>query len=125
MAELWVGMGCQEDITAVSIAEAIRRTLLAHDLDIDEVVGLATLEQKAKVAISVCALYHWKLCTFEAEELAKVAVPRPVTIVEREVGTASVAEASAILAADYLLVPKQIHSFEGKFVTIAIGSRQL
>lgn len=117
-------MGCQEETSAVAIAEAIRRTLLTHQLEISRVVGLATLEHKAPVAIQVCSLYHWRLRTFQAAELALVPVPQPIEVVARSVGTASVAEAAAILAADYLLVPKQVHCLHHKFITIAISSTQ-
>lgn len=121
--DLWVGMGCQSETTAGAIEEAIRRTLAKHRLHIDSVVGLATLESKS-VAIDICQHHQWQLRFFSAPELATVNVRQPVTIVTNFVGTPSVAEAAVCLAAGNLLIPKEIHWLEGKFITIAIGNSQ-
>jgi cobalamin biosynthesis protein CbiG len=121
MVDLWVGMGCQRGTTGVAIVAAIRRTLTHHSLDIDTVVGLATLESKV-VAIDICRQHHWQLRFFSAPELARVNVSQPIAAVANFVGTPSVAEAAACLAAGQLLIPKEIHWLEGKFITIAIGN---
>jgi cobalamin biosynthesis protein CbiG len=120
MVDLWVGMGCQSGTTGGAIKEAIRRTLANHSLDINTVVGLATLESKV-MAIEICQQHHWQLQFFSAPELMMVKVPQPVAAIANLVGTPSVAEAAACLAAGQLLIPKEIHWLEGKFITIAIG----
>jgi cobalamin biosynthesis protein CbiG len=121
MVDLWVGMGCQSGTTGGAVAEAIGRTLAHHSLDINTVVGLATLESKV-VAINICRQHHWQLRFFSAPELALVNVSQPIAAVANFVGTPSVAEAAACLAAGQLLIPKEIHWLEGKFITIAIGN---
>lgn len=120
MVDLWVGMGCQRGTTVAAIEEAIRRTLANHSLNINAVVGLATLESKV-MAIDICQQHHWQLRFFTAPELARVHIPQPVAAIANFVETPSVAEAAACLAAGQLLIPKEIYWLEGKFITIAIG----
>jgi len=77
---------------------------------------LGTIDIKAdeEGIIELCHSYHWPFKTFPAEELSEVKVPTPSSVVNKEVGTPSVAEAAALLAAgvNYLLVPKQIIKLE-------------
>jgi cobalamin biosynthesis protein CbiG len=121
MERLWVGMGCQSDTPAAAIDAAIQYVLNRHDLKLKSVVGLATLDTKEAIGGLLCQQHDWQLRLFRAGELAIVRVPQPVARVADLVGTPTVAEAAAYLAAGQLLVPKEIHCRSGKYITVAIG----
>jgi cobalamin biosynthesis protein CbiG len=125
MAGLWLGIGCQRGVSDESIESAILQTLALQDLQIADVVGVASIDHKAQEpGISeVCAKYHWQLQTYSATELDNVQIQQPSTTVAQLVGTNSVAEAAAMLASgQQLLVSKQIYLIDGKFITVAISS---
>ncbi|MEO0949330.1 MAG: precorrin-3B C(17)-methyltransferase, partial [Cyanobacteria bacterium J06641_5] len=64
----------------------------------------------------------WPLHFFTAEELNQIEVPTPSEVVRNEVGTPSVAEASAIAASESeLLIPKQIYRDSSGACTVAIA----
>ncbi len=121
MEQLWIGMGCQTDTGLEAIDSAIQRTLDLHGLRLESVVGLATLDRKEAIGSLLCQQYHWRLRLFSAGSLAIVRVPQPVAGVADLVGTPTVAEAAAYLAAGQLLIPKEIHRLCGKYITVAIG----
>lgn len=89
-------------------------SLLEAGLAIDAVAGLATLDIKSD-EISLVKLgkeKDWPIRFFSAEELSKVDVPNPSLVVDNEVGTPSVAEAAALLAAGksgLLLTSKKVY----------------
>lgn len=121
MAELWLGIGCQRGVNRGAIESAILQTLALRDLQITDVVGVASIDRKAQEPgiLMVCAQYHWQLQTYSAVELDNV--QRPSSTTAQLVGTSSVAEAAAMLASGQeLLVQKQIYSIDGKFITVAI-----
>jgi cobalt-precorrin 5A hydrolase / precorrin-3B C17-methyltransferase len=121
MERLWVGMGCQADTPAAAIGAVIQYVLNRHNLKLESVVGLATLDTKEAIGSLLCQQHDWQLRLFRAGELAIVRVPQPVARVADLVGTPTVAEAAAYLAAGQLLVPKEIHCRSGKYITVAIG----
>jgi cobalamin biosynthesis protein CbiG len=121
MERLWVGMGCQADTGVADINAAIQHTLDRHGLKLESVVGLATLDTKEAIGSMLCQQHAWQLRLFGAGELAIVRVPQPVARVSDLVGTPTVAEAAAYLAAGQLLIPKEIHCRSGKYITVAIG----
>jgi cobalt-precorrin 5A hydrolase len=127
MPKLWLGIGYQKGVTSESIEQAIRQTLADQDLQIAEVIGVASIDLKAQEPgiVAVCIKYCWQFQTYSADELASVNTNHfsdtNQKIVARLVGTNSVAEAAAILASGQeLLVPKQIYSIADKFITVAI-----
>jgi hypothetical protein len=61
--------------------------------------AIATIDRRTAEAAPVAAGYGCPLVTFTAEELAAQPVPAPSQVVAGAVGTASVAEAAALLAA--------------------------
>lgn len=125
MAGLWLGIGCQRGVSDELIESAILQTLALQDLQIADVVGVASIDHKAQEPgiLEVCAKYHWQLQTYSATELDNVQIQQPSTIVAQLVGTNSVAEAAAMLASgQQLLVSKQIYLIDGKFITVAIAS---
>ncbi|GAB4176105.1 MAG: precorrin-3B C(17)-methyltransferase [Coleofasciculaceae cyanobacterium] len=138
---LWVGIGCERGTSKELIEMAIRQVCQRNHLAEDAIAGIATIDIKADEVglVELCRERNWPLQTFPAEMLRSVNVPNPSTVVDREVGTPSVAEAAAILAgqASYfsldvssqdahftkLLVAKQIFKLEGQpgAVTVAIA----
>jgi cobalamin biosynthesis protein CbiG len=122
MERLWIGMGCQVDTAVEAINLAIQSTLDRHGLPRSSVVGLATLDRKEAIGKLLCQQHHWQLRLFSAGELAIVRVPQPVLMVADWVGTPTVAEAAAYLAAGQLRIPKEIHHIDGKYITVAVGS---
>ncbi len=109
---LWLGIGCVRGTSRHLIEKAITLVCQDYNLAVEAIAGVGTIDIKAdeEGIIELCHSYHWPFKTFPAEELSQVQVPTPSPIVNKEVGTPSVAEAAALLAAgvNYLLVPKQI-----------------
>jgi cobalt-precorrin 5A hydrolase/precorrin-3B C17-methyltransferase len=124
---LWLGMGCERNTSLSLLEELVDTTLAAEGLAPQGVAGLASCTRKEDedALLSLAARRGWPLRLYTAEQLSAVAVPHPSEVVAREMGTASVAEASALLAAaqagppgekggaaalspDRLLVPKRI-----------------
>jgi len=134
---LWVGIGCERGTPAAVIDHAIRTVLQAHGLAEAAIAGIATLDLKADEVglLAVCRDRQLPLQCFTAEQLQAMPVPNPSAVVAAEVGTPSVAEASALLQAQtaiaqapdtppaWLRVPKQVVRLPDQpgAVTIAIA----
>ncbi|GAA2387162.1 precorrin-6y C5,15-methyltransferase (decarboxylating) subunit CbiE [Dactylosporangium salmoneum] len=92
---LTVGFGARP---GTSPAEVL--ALLAESLPTLDAVGtVSTVDSRRELAEAVAAAHGWAVVTFPAEELAAVPVPSPSARVSAAVGTPSVAEAAALLAA--------------------------
>lgn len=98
---LWVGVGCERGTPRDVIENAIARVFRAHHLAEGSIAGIATIALKADEVglLEFCGDRHFPLITFTSEQLRDIEVPHPSEVVEREVGTPSVAEAAAICAA--------------------------
>ncbi|MBE7383881.1 MAG: precorrin-3B C(17)-methyltransferase [Leptolyngbya sp. SIO1E4] len=98
---LWVGVGCERGTSQALIEQAITEVCRSRHLSTDAIAGIATLDLKAdEVGLAaLCQARNWPLRCFTAGELRQIAVPHPSKVVENAVGTPSVAEAAAILAA--------------------------
>jgi cobalamin biosynthesis protein CbiG len=127
---LWLGIGCRQGITERTIDREVDRILQKYRLSKAEIAGVATIDLKAKepAIIEYCQDNRFSLRIFSPLELERVTVSNPRSIVRDKTGTASVAEAAAILAASsnhrhaILVVPKQILPEDGaKIMTIAIA----
>ena len=123
---LWVGIGCERGTSKQLIQTAIETIFDRNHLATEAIAGITTIDIKADEIgiLELCQDWDLPLITFTAEQLAKIDVPTPSKIVSREVGTPSVAEAAAILAANSpLIVSKQIFKQEGEIgaVTVAIA----
>jgi cobalt-precorrin 5A hydrolase len=122
-----VGIGCQRGVSKLAIQRAIKSVFTEYDLDLATVVGLATVDRKANEPglVEYCRESGWFLKIYSPEQLNSVVVTHPVQLVSALVGTASVAEAAALCAAqtDILLVPKQKFRIdaESAYVTVAIS----
>lgn len=127
---LWVGIGCERGTSSRLIASAVDRTCRTHHLSASAIAGIASIDLKADEAglVEFCRDRSLPFRCFLSEELRSIEVPNPSEIVAAEVGTPSVAEAAAILAAGdgALRVKKQIVREEGEAgaVTIAIAQSQ-
>lgn len=117
---LWVGIGCIRGTTRESIETAIETVFQRYHLATESIAGLVSIDLKADEVglLEYCREKNLPLKTFTAEELQSIEVPNPSEVVAREVGTPSVAEASALKISEKLLVPKRI---EGESVTIAVS----
>jgi cobalamin biosynthesis protein CbiG len=124
---LWIGIGTQSGVTFPTIRSAIESVCDRANLDIANIIGLATLDRKAtELALaSYCQESDWMLKSYTPAQLATVTSASHSRSVLDYIGTPSVAEAAALLAAqtDRLLVPKQKFRADArhKWVTIAIA----
>ena len=98
---LWLGLGCERDTSPSLLERLVEQSLRSHGLAAAAVAGLASIALKSDetALLELARRRGWPLRFFPATALAEVAVPHPSARVKREVGTASVAEAAAILAA--------------------------
>ncbi len=98
---LWIGIGCERGTPKPVIETAIQQICQRHQLSEDAIAGIATIDLKTDEVglVALCRDRNWPLQAFTADALSAVPVPTPSTIVAKEVGTPSVAEAAAILAA--------------------------
>jgi cobalt-precorrin 5A hydrolase / precorrin-3B C17-methyltransferase len=98
---LWVGIGCERGTSKHLIETAVESVCQAHHLATAAIAGIATIDIKADEVgiVELCGDRHWPLRCFSANQLSQISVPTPSAVVEAEVGTPSVAEAAAILAA--------------------------
>ncbi len=126
---LWLGLGCERHTSLSLLERGVERTLAERGLAAAAVAGLASAERKGDepALLALAERRGWPLRLFSARDLAAVAVPTPSAAVLREMGTASVAEAAALLASGpggSLLVNKRIErAGEGELgaATLAVG----
>ncbi len=136
---LWVGIGCERGTSRELIETAIGQVCQSNHLAEQAIAGIATIDIKADEVglVELCRERNWPLRTFPAEVLRSVNVPNPSDVVDKEVGTPSVAEAAALVAANGnshlgtqslapLRVAKQIFRSEGQpgAVTVAIAQAE-
>ncbi len=134
---LWVGIGCERGTSRELIETAIEQVALRNHLAEGAIAGIATIDIKADEVglVQLCRDRNWPLRTFPADVLCAVNVPNPSAVVDKEVGTPSVAEAAALVAANGmgarhvvpLQVAKQIFKLEGQpgAVTVAIAQSEM
>lgn len=95
--DITVGIGWSSTATTAELRAAITDSLRSAGVDPHQVRCVATLDRPA--AGSHALGLDWPIEMFAAEQLAGVVVPNPDAGVHDRVGTASVAEAAALLAA--------------------------
>jgi len=98
---LWLGIGCERHTSPSLLERAVDRALEEHGLAPEAVAGLASVDRKGDepALLALAEAHQWPLRLFSAGDLAPVPVPTPSDAVRKEMGTASVAEAAATLAA--------------------------
>jgi cobalt-precorrin 5A hydrolase/precorrin-3B C17-methyltransferase len=126
---LVVGVGASKGAPAEEILELVHAALADAGLDIRSLHALASVDAKADEPglLAAAAELGVPVRFFGADELAAVAVPNPSDAPLSAVGTPSVAEAAALLAAEAseLLVPKRKSTPEGRaaMATVAVARR--
>ena len=129
---LWLGIGCERDTSLDLLERLVDRQMEVAGLAREAVAGLVSIDRKADepALLELARRRQWPLRWFTADALAAVAVPTPSAAVAAEMGTASVAEAAALLAAGpeaRLLLPKQVLHRQGAergAATLAIAQAQ-
>ena len=123
-----IGLGCDRGTPLATVLHALDAALAQAGLSRAQVRVLASIEAKSNEAafLALATLGGWPLRFFSAAELAAVPVLNPSATVLRHMGTPSVSEAAALLAAnthaDQLLVEKFKHQgVDGKNATISIA----
>ncbi len=98
---LWLGLGCERDTSLAVLERLLTRALGEGGLAEAAVAGLASVDRKGDepAMLALAQRRGWPLRLFSADALAQVPVPHPSALVAHEMGTASVAEAAALLAA--------------------------
>jgi cobalt-precorrin 5A hydrolase/precorrin-3B C17-methyltransferase len=117
---LVVGVGASSDAPAGAARELLDAALREDCLAEESIALVTTIDRRAHDP--VVATLGWPVRPFSAAVLATVDVPNPSERVAAEVGTASVAEAAALLGAGpgaTLVVTKRV----GKTATLAIARR--
>ena len=128
-ATLWIGIGCERNTSESLVERAVASVLDQASLAPEAVAGISSIDAKADepALLRLSERHGWPFRLHNASSLAKVAVPTPSEVVKAEMGTASVAEAAALLAAGDgapLRHPKQIfHAEPGEqgAVTVAVA----
>lgn len=123
------GLGCDRGASLDTVEQALAEALLQVGLDESAVQVLASIEAKADepALLELASRRGWPLRFFSAAELAAVPVPNPSATVLRYMGTPSVSEAAALLAAGAdagsLLVEKLKHcGTDGKNATVSLAA---
>ncbi|NJC73269.1 precorrin-3B C(17)-methyltransferase [Planosporangium thailandense] len=98
---LVVGVGASRNAPADEIDELIAKALAEAGVVAESVRCLATVDLKADEPgiVEVARRRGWPIRSYPAETLRDVDVPNPSEVVRAAVGTASVAEAAALMAA--------------------------
>ncbi|RLA25189.1 MAG: cobalamin biosynthesis protein CbiG [Gammaproteobacteria bacterium] len=125
--KLVLGLGCDRDTPLSTVETAITQALASANLHLTQVALLASIDKKQdEVAlIQLAEKYTLPIQFYPAEKLANVPVPSPSAVVMKYVGTPSVSEAAAILAAqtdmsDLLVEKYKYRGADGKNATVSI-----
>jgi cobalt-precorrin 5A hydrolase len=125
--KLIIGLGCDRGTSLLTLETAINKALHTVKLVNDDIWKLATIDKKHDEIglLQLAKKYQYPLLFYSAKQLAQVEVPRPSAIVMKYMGTPSVAEAAALLAAkvtkESLVVEKfKMRGQDGKNATVSV-----
>ncbi len=123
---LWIGIGCERNTSKDLIANSLNNFFESRNLSQKSIAGFATIDIKnnEKGILELVKEKNLPIKFFSKEDLSKMIVPNPSNVVQNEIGTPSVAEASCLLAAgeeSKLLEEKKIFKNESGAVTIAVA----
>ncbi len=124
---LWVGIGCERGTSADLLEKALDDSLQKSGLTKFSIAGFASIDLKSdeQGLLSLVRNNGLPINFYSSEELSMLTVPNPSDFVQAEVGTGSVAEAAALLAAGQganLKLEKQVfHSSDNGAATFAIA----
>lgn len=130
MTRFTVGLGCDRGVALDTMRCAVQAALAQAGVRPEQVTAAAsiTLKMDEAALLALAHEYAWPLHFYCADELAAVQVPNPSETVRRHIGTPSVSEAAALLAAgkgtpmSALIVEK--HKFkgaDGRHATVSIA----
>lgn len=116
---LALGIGARPGVRLDDLEALVDGALTGAGLDPQDVDVVGTVRARAQEPAlrELCAQRGWALTAFAAEQLDGVEVPHPSDVTADALGTASVAEAAALLLGAPLLVPKTA----GAHATVAIS----
>jgi cobalt-precorrin 5A hydrolase len=125
-ARVAAGLGCDRGTPLATVRAALEQALQAAGLGLGDVAVLASIEAKSDEAafLALAAAGGWPLRLYAAEALAAVPVPNPSATVLKHMGTPSVSEAAALLAAaaPALLVEKfRWRGADGRHATVSLA----
>ena len=122
-----LGMGCDRGTSQQTLETAIDQALALIGLPRSAVTALATIDKKNDEAalLALAAEHGWPLRFYSAEQLAQIDVPNPSETVRKYMGTPTVAEAAALLAAndsieDLILEKHKYRGDDNKNATVSI-----
>jgi len=123
---LWIGIGCERNTSKELIANSLNNFLKSRNLSRHSIAGYATVDIKKDEngIVELAKENNLPIKFFTKEELSTIIVPNPSSVVEKEIGTPSVAEASCLIAAgeeSKLLEEKRIFKNQSGAVTIAVA----
>ena len=123
---LWIGIGCERNTSKELIANSLNNFLESNNISPHSIAGIATIDLKKdeKGILEFAEKNSLPIKFFTKEDLSKIIVPNPSNVVQKEIGTPSVAEASCLLAAgeeSKLLEEKKIFKNQSGAVTIAVA----
>ena len=123
---LWIGIGCERNTSKELIANSLNNFLESGNLSQQSIAGFATIDIKKdeKGILELAEEKNLPIKFFSKEDLSTIIVPNPSNVVQKEIGTPSVAEASCLLAAgeeSKLLEEKRIFKNQSGAVTIAVA----
>ena len=98
---LWLGLGCERDTSQELIARLVDQELDRLGLAPEAIAGMASIDRKSdeQAFLALAQERGWAQQWMPAATLNAIAVPNPSDAVAAEMGTASVAEAAALVAA--------------------------
>jgi cobalt-precorrin 5A hydrolase/precorrin-3B C17-methyltransferase len=98
---LWLGIGCERDTDLSLLERLVEQGLASAGLALEAVAGLASIDRKGDepALLALAERRGWPVRLHSADALAAVTVPNPSGAVATAMGTASVAEAAALLSA--------------------------
>jgi len=125
--QLILGLGCDRGTSLETIESAITQALQSKQLNKNDISQFASIDKKHdEVAfLALAEKYQCPFSFYPAEALAQVDVPSPSAVVLKYMGTPSVSEAAALLAANTtmqnLIVEKsKLRGADGKNATVSI-----
>ncbi len=125
--EVVLGIGCDRGTLLETLETAVLNALEEIDANLSQVRAFATIDKKQDEACmqQLAEKYRCPLFFFSAGQLAAVEVPSPSAVVLKYMGTPSVSEAAAILAAntdaaDLLLEKYKYRGNDDKNATVSI-----
>ncbi len=123
---LWIGIGCERNTSKELIENSLNNFLESGNLAQQSIAGFATIDIKKdeRGILELAEEKNLPIKFFSKKDLSTIIVPNPSNVVQKEIGTPSVAEASCLLAAgeeSKLLEEKRIFKNQSGAVTIAIA----